>query len=66
MSREHLTRIFQQNMGITPYKFILLEKMEYACNLLRTTTLSVKEIAYETGDSSPEHFSRLRASTVEA
>ena len=59
VSREHLTRIFHQNMGITPYKFILLEKMAYACNLLRTTTLSIKEIAYETGDSSPEHFSRL-------
>ncbi len=59
VSREHLTRTFQQNMGISPYRFILREKMEYACNLLRTTTLSIKEVAYKTGGSSPEHFSRL-------
>ena len=59
MSREHLSRVFHQNMGVTLYQFILSEKMEYACHLLKTSKLSIKEVAFLCGYSSSAHFCRL-------
>jgi AraC-like DNA-binding protein len=58
VSREHLTRIFHQQMGLSPYQYIVREKMLLACRLLKQTDLSVKEIGWRFGFETPAHFSR--------
>lgn len=58
ISREHLTRLFHAQLGQTPYRYILGEKMRVACRLLKDTELSIKEICYRTGCASPALFNR--------
>jgi transcriptional regulator GlxA family with amidase domain len=58
VSRRHLTHLFQSEMGISPYQFIMQQKNLLACRLLKSTTLSVSEIALRVGYATPTHFSR--------
>ena len=58
ISREHLTRLFHAQLGQTPYRYILGEKIRLACRLLKDTDLSIKEICYRTGCASPALFTR--------
>ncbi len=59
VSREHLTRVFQQELNKTPHQYISEQRMIVACKLLKETNLSAKEIAYRVGDPSPAHFTTL-------
>jgi len=58
VSREHLTRVFQAQTGMTPKAYILSRKMNLACDLLMSSQLSCKEIAERVGFSDPTSFSR--------
>jgi AraC-like DNA-binding protein len=58
ISREHLSRIFSNESGITLYQYILREKILTACHLLKNTNKSNKEISRELGFSRPSHFNR--------
>lgn len=58
ISREHLTRVFKKQAGMGPYQYVLANKIEAACTLLRTTELSVKEVAAHLGFGNVAHFSR--------
>jgi AraC-like DNA-binding protein len=58
VSREHLSRIFSREAGITLYQYILREKVLHACHLLKDTNMSSKEISIELGFDQPSHFSR--------
>ena len=58
VSREHLTRVFQEQTGMTPKGYILSRKMNLACDLLLNSQLSCKEIAERVGYSDPTSFSR--------
>ena len=58
VSREHLSRIFSHEAGITLYQYILREKTLHACHLLKNTSMSSKEISQELGFSQPSHFTR--------
>jgi AraC-like DNA-binding protein len=64
ISREHLTRIFHQQMGISPYQYIVREKMLLACRLLKQTDLSIKEIGWRFGFETSAHFSRSFKRTI--
>lgn len=46
ISKSTLIRTFKKESGITPYQFLLREKIRVARSLLKTTRMSVKEIAY--------------------
>lgn len=59
ISREHLSRIFKDQLGITPYSFIINTKMEKAKIELTQTLIPIKEIAYDMGFSSPELFTQI-------
>lgn len=56
ISREYLTRIFSKQLGVTPSVYIRNEKLQKALNLLISTDLSIKEIAYETGFKNTKLF----------
>lgn len=59
MSRTNLIRIFKKNTGITPYKFLLDEKIKVAKALLSTTNMSVKSISEKLCFSDEHYFSHL-------
>ncbi len=58
VSREHLSRVFKEQTGQTPYQHLQRRKMIEACRLLKETRLSQKEIAEKMGFDVPEHFTR--------
>lgn len=59
MSRQHLSRRFTQEAGISLAAFIRNEKTEEAKRLLRYTDKSVSSIALYLGFSSQGHFARV-------
>ncbi len=58
VSREHLTRKFKEQTGMTPHDYLLRQKMLFACHLLKETSMRNKEVAQRLGYAQPTHFSR--------
>ena len=58
ISREHFSRLFKQQTGITPYEFIARRKIIHACHLLKDTRMNCKEIAFAVGYETPANFIR--------
>ena len=58
LSREHFSRLFHQQTGISPAEFILRQKILRACQLLKETRLSCKESADRLGYQNATNFSR--------
>lgn len=52
-----LGRLFAQHCGKTPMAYVTEMRMELAKNFLRTSVLSIKEIAARTGYENPLYFS---------
>ena len=62
MSRYHFIRAFHAATGLTPYAFVIAERVAAGIESLRASDLSVSEIAAATGFLSPARFSeRFRA-----
>jgi AraC-like DNA-binding protein len=59
VSREHLTRVFRRELHMSPYAFILDQRLQQACHLLHTTDDNNILIAEKTGFGSDVHFSQL-------
>lgn len=58
VSREHLSRVFRQQMGTSIHDYVVRCKMNLASRLLKQTTLSHKRIAAQLGYASQANFSR--------
>ena len=58
VSRRRLEMLFKQRLGHTPYHEILRARIALTKRLLRSTTLSIDEIAFQAGFSSCAHISR--------
>ncbi|MGN6648611.1 helix-turn-helix transcriptional regulator, partial [Trinickia sp.] len=62
LSEFHLSRMFRASFGMPPNAWIAERRADLARALLRTTTLSVDEIAMRAGYANPSHFGhRFRA-----
>ena len=59
LSKSQVIRIFRQDIGKTPYEYILDLKLERSKMLLKNTRLMVKEIAFSLGFSDEHYFSYL-------
>ena len=59
ISKSNLIRVFKKNKGITPYQFLLDEKIRIAKALLSTTTMKVKNISDKLSFSDEHYFSHL-------
>ncbi len=59
VSENHLVRLFRKHTGHTPMRYLWHCRVERGAELLRQTGLSISEIAYQVGFSTPYHFSRL-------
>ena len=58
LSERTLTRRFQRAVGTSPWQYLLNLRLSEAESLLRTTNLSITEIAAEVGVSDSAHFAR--------
>jgi AraC-like DNA-binding protein len=64
ISREHLSRIFKEQLGEPPSSYLMKKKMEAACKLLIYSNLSCKEIAGRIGYESAVSFTRAFKNAV--
>lgn len=48
-SKEHISRSFKKNLGMTPSEYLTDIRLNYAANLLKNTDISVIEISLEAG-----------------
>jgi AraC family transcriptional regulator len=51
MSQYYFSRLFKQSVGISPYQYVMQQRINLAQNLLRTTALSISAIATQVGFS---------------
>lgn len=58
-SKYHVLREFKKYMGVTIHEYLITERISYAKELLKYSTLPVSEIAYETGMNNVTHFINL-------
>lgn len=58
-SKDYVIKRFYTNFGITPYEYQLQQKFFSACNLLKNTKMSVKEIASALGYDDQHYFSYM-------
>jgi len=57
MSVDHFLRSYRAARGITPYRYVLEQRLRRASTMLRTTSEPVAAIAVKCGFHSPSHFS---------
>lgn len=58
LSKYHLTHLFTRDYGVSPIRFLLSLRIRESCYLLRSTDLSLAQIARISGFSSPSYFSQ--------
>lgn len=58
LSRYHFTREFKTSFGLPPHQYILNMRVQKACDFLKTTIMSITDIALEVGFSSSSDLSR--------
>lgn len=59
LSRNHFFMAFREATGVTPYQWLLNQRIDHARRLLRTTELSLAEIALHCGFADQSHFTRV-------
>ncbi|WP_091273694.1 AraC family transcriptional regulator [Alteribacillus persepolensis] len=64
ISRRHLTRLFASEIGVSYSDFVQNERIKRAVALLKSTNLSVSEIAEESGFSTVHYFTRVFTSKM--
>jgi AraC-like DNA-binding protein len=61
---DYLTRLFRQELGTTPMRYVWAERVRLGVDLLEHTGLPVAEVAARSGFQTANHFARLvRAAT---
>jgi len=58
LSAPRLTVLFREQLGVSPARYAERVRLNHALSLLRTTGLSIKEVAAAAGFPDPAHFSR--------
>ncbi|MEM8493879.1 MAG: AraC family transcriptional regulator [Planctomycetota bacterium] len=56
VSREHLARVFKAELKMNPKQFLRLCQMQYACRLLKETSLPTKEVGRRLGYDRVSNF----------
>lgn len=59
MSPSHFARMFKASFGVTPYRFVMQERVEAAKAMLATTELSASQVATAFGFASQSHFVKV-------
>lgn len=64
ISHAHLLRLFKDAYGVTFIKYVSQKRIELACELLRTTNLLVRSVAYACGFADEIHFMKTFKKTM--
>lgn len=59
LSKYHMLREFKKYMGVTIHEYLITERISYAKELLKYSSLPVSEIAFEAGMNNVTHFINL-------
>ena len=59
LDASYISRLFKRYYHMTPYNFLLKNKMEHALDILRQGSATVQETALRVGFEDPFHFSRV-------
>jgi AraC family transcriptional regulator len=59
MSPSHFARVFKASFGVTPYRFVMQQRVEEAKPMLATSNLSASQVAMAFGFSSQSHFVKV-------
>jgi AraC family transcriptional regulator, arabinose operon regulatory protein len=59
LSESHLSKIFRNKTGSSPFDYFINLKMQEAIRLLTNKSLRIKEVAFSLGYEDPFYFSRL-------
>lgn len=59
LSEDHFIRLFRNEMGYTPLKYINLKKIEKAQLLLLTTDTPIRDVAFELSIDNISYFNRI-------
>jgi AraC family transcriptional regulator len=58
LSRFHLTRLFKGTMGISPHRYILLAKIDYAKSFMKKRKGAILDAAYKLSFADHSHFTK--------
>lgn len=58
LSKSHFSTLFKQKTNHSPISYFIFLKMQFACQMLKNTELTIKEIGQEVGYNDAFHFSR--------
>ncbi|MEM9265284.1 MAG: AraC family transcriptional regulator [Cyanobacteria bacterium P01_F01_bin.13] len=58
ISQFHFGRLFKQSLGLSPYQYLLQQRVEQAKTLLQQTDKPIIEIAFDCGFNSQSHLGR--------
>lgn len=58
ISQFHFSRLFKQSLGLSPHQYLLQQRVERAKQLLKSSQLSIVEIALECGFNSQSHLGK--------
>ncbi|HWQ12232.1 MAG TPA: ATP-binding protein [Roseiflexaceae bacterium] len=59
VNKDYLGRIFHQEVGLSPWEYLIRYRLLRARQLLRETDLTVAEVAVRVGFETPTYFSRI-------
>lgn len=59
ISRYYLSHIFKEKLHVSPQEYLMNYRMEQSARLLRTTGLSIQEVAGQAGYNNPLTFSKV-------
>ena len=59
VSKFHLSRLFKKHTGYSPYEYLIMQRLNQAKSLLKTTEWSVGEISQKVGFESTSHFIKI-------
>lgn len=58
LSRSHLSSLFKGITGVSPYEYLLLQRVERAVSMINNTDSKITDIAYEFGFFSQANFNK--------
>ncbi|MBD2465930.1 helix-turn-helix transcriptional regulator [Oscillatoria sp. FACHB-1407] len=58
ISHFYFCHVFKQSIGISPYQYLIQQRVERAKQLLQDSEMAIAEIALECGFSNQSHFTR--------
>lgn len=59
VSEDYLTRIFRKELGISPWDYLIRYRISLSVRLLRTTGMTISEVASRTGFQDQAYFCRV-------